>query len=146
MRRGRDWIEDQSGTVSRPVIEETHSVSQAFADLDQGTSFRIAFSGKNVRPSNLGWYQARTAEQWLYILLVKTPLGAINLPNCTASGIVFDLKVIDIKGEVTNLLDQSALYKFPNAEIRAGQKLITIISIQRKALDAGKYPGKAIDN
>ena len=145
MRRGREWIEDQAGTVSRPLIEPAKSKSTAFDDIDQGTSFKIAFSGKYVRPSNLGWYQARTAEQWLYMLLVKTPLGAIKLPDCSASNIEFDLTVIDKDGEITRIESHPAKYKFPHLEIKASQQLRKIVDVQQKALNAGKDPSRAID-
>ncbi|MDD7972476.1 ATP-binding protein [Roseinatronobacter alkalisoli] len=50
MRRGREWIEDQAGTVARPIIEPAKTNSSAFDALEQGTSFKISFSGKHVRP------------------------------------------------------------------------------------------------
>lgn len=145
MRRGREWIEDQAGTVSRPLIEPVKTHSDLFDKLDQGTSFRIVFSGDHVRPSNLGWYQAKTAEQWLYLLLVKTPLGAIQLPDCKASQVQFDLRVIDQAGTMTSLDNHAAKYKFPHEEIKASQKLSKIIDAQSKALAAGKDPSKAIE-
>lgn len=144
MRRGREWIEDHDGTVSRPLIEPAKSESTAFDKLDQGTSFKITFSGKHVRPSDLGWYQAKTAEQWLYILLLKTPLGSINLPDCSASNIRFDLNVLDKEGVVTNIEDHQAKYKFPHLEIKASQQLQKIVDVQKKAINAGKDPTKAI--
>lgn len=146
MRRGREWIEDQSGTVSRPVIEPARSTSKAFDELDQGTSFKITFSGKHVRPSNLGWYQAKTAEQWLYMLLVKTPLGSISLPNCSPAAVRFDLEVTDKDGVVTRVENQDSKYKFPHLEVKASQQLRNIISVQKKAIDAGKDPSRAIDS
>lgn len=144
MRRGREWIEDHSGTVSRPLIAPITANSQNFDKLDQGTSFKIKFSGKHVRPSNLSWYQARTAEQWLYILLLKTPLGNINLPDCTASNIIFDLMVKDQNDKYTLIEDHEAKYKFPHQEIKASQRLEKVIDVQRKAIEAGKDPSKAI--
>lgn len=145
LRRGREWIEDQAGTVSRPLIVQATTSSTAFDELDEGTSFKIAFSGKHVRPSNLGWYQAKTAEQWLYMLLVKTPLGAIRLPDCSASSVQFDLNVVDKEGNVTSIEHQPAKYKFPHLEIKASQQLRKIVEVQQKALDAGKDPSRAID-
>ncbi|WP_020591257.1 ATP-binding protein [Kiloniella laminariae] len=145
MRRGREWIEDHEGTVSRPLIEPAKTKSNAFDALDQGTSFKIAFSGKHVRPKNLGWYQAKTAEQWLYLLLIKTPLGSIKLPSCSASNIQFDLRVMDKDGKVTSLEEQEAKYKFPHLEVHASQQLRKIVEIQQKALNEGKDPARAID-
>lgn len=145
MRRGREWIEDQAGTVPRPMIEPAKTESEIFDGLDQGTSFKISFSGQHVRPSNLGWYKARTAEQWLYMLLVKTPLGFINLPDCSAARIQFELEVIDEKGNSTIVDNLSPMYKFPHLEIKASQQLRKIIAVQQKAINGGKDPSKAID-
>ncbi|MBT2131945.1 ATP-binding protein [Aliiroseovarius lamellibrachiae] len=145
MRRGREWIEDQSGTVPVPVIEPAKTESSAFKELDQGSSFKITFSGKHVRPSSLAWYKAKTADQWLYLLLVKTPLGAIDLPSCSASNIQFDLEVTDEKGNVSKVDSASARYKFPHLEIKASQNLRKIVAAQQKALDSGKDPSKAIE-
>ncbi|MBL3571840.1 ATP-binding protein [Rhodovulum sulfidophilum] len=145
MRRGREWIEDQAGTVARPIIEPAKTSSSAFDALEQGTSFKISFSGKHVRPSNLSWYKARTASQWLYLLLIKTPLGSINLPDCSPSNIHFDLDVIDEAGALTSITDELTQYKFPHNEIKASQQLRRIVAAQQKALDAGKDPSKAID-
>ncbi|NOX96279.1 MAG: ATP-binding protein, partial [Alphaproteobacteria bacterium] len=144
LRRGREWIEDSSGTVSRPVVEATKSKSAAFDELDQGTSFKIVFSGKSVRPSSLGWYQAKTPEQWLYLLLLKTPLGGIDLPSFSSSGVVFDLTVIDKNDEIASVEDVLANYKFPHQEIGASQQLSKIVDAQRRAVSAGKNPAKAI--
>lgn len=144
MRRGREWIEDQAGTVSRPRIHPAKTKSTSFEELEQGTSFKLIFSGA-VRPVNLGWYQAKTAEQWLYLLLVKTPLGSINLPDCSASNIRFDLSVVDKDGNETNINDHSAKYKFPHFEINASQHLRKIVEAQKKALDSNKDPARAIE-
>jgi len=144
-RRGREWIEDTAGTVSRPFVEETKNQSSTFDSLDQGSSFKIVFSGSDVRPSNLGWYQAKTPEQWSYLLLLKTPLGTLNLPHFDSSTVMFDLTVVDKDGISKSLENQKASYKFPHLEIKASQLLSEIVQIQRKAVDAGKDPSKAIE-
>ena len=145
MRRGREWIEDMTGTVSRPVVEKSASANERFDALDQGTSFKIVFSGKHVRPSDLAWYQAQTPHQWLYLLLVKTPLGAINIPSLRASKVSFDIHVIDKHGNTSSELGSEARYKYPHLEIKASQRLSDINDAQMKALQAGKDPSKAIE-
>ena len=144
IRRGREWIEDNEGTVPRPKIRLTDKDSKLFTSIDQGTSCKIKFDGKHIRPSNLAWYQATTPEQWLYLLLVKTPLGSINLPEMSKSGIPFDLHVIDKNGTKRSLLDIDTAYKFPHLEVKASQKLSKIKLLQQKAVDAGTDVGKAI--
>jgi hypothetical protein len=144
IRRGREWIEDNAGTVSRPKVEETDTKSEWFDHLDQGTSFKLEFSGPSIRPSNLSWYQASTPEQWLYLLLTKTPLGLINLANKERLPIKFDLIVTDREGKRREIVDRSIGYKYPHEEISASQRLAEVVSLQQKALDAGKDVAKAI--
>jgi hypothetical protein len=136
MRRGREWIEDTSGTISRPVVEVTSTKNERFEDLEQGTSFKIVFSGDHVRPSNLGWYQATTPQQWLYLLLLKTPLGVILLPSLEASSVKFDIHVIDKQGKEASATGLDARYKYPHNEINASQRLSKIKEIQLKAIRA----------
>ncbi|WP_159281475.1 ATP-binding protein [Rahnella variigena] len=137
IRRGREWIEDSDGSVSRPKVEKTETKSELFDSLDQGSSFKIIFTGNHIRPSNLKWYQAQTAEQWLYLLLLKTPLGTIMLPQLAEHKIKFDLSVIDVSGDVTTISNESAAYKFPHFEISASQKLSDIKKAQINAVTTG---------
>lgn len=144
LARGREWVEDVEGIVPRPKMEKIDSKSELFDTIDQGTSFKLKFSGQKIRPSNLAWYQAQTAEQWLYLLLIKTPLGHINLADLSSSAVEFDLTVVSSEGISTQETNQPARYKYPNAEIAASQKLGTIKDIQQRALDAGKDISSAI--
>ena len=142
--RGREWVEDVDGIVPRPKMEQITTSSELFDAVDQGTSFKLKFSGKKIRPSNLAWYQAFTADQWLYLLLIKTPLGHINLSDLAASAVEFDLTVVSSDGRETRANNQPARYKYPNIEISASQRLGTIKELQQKALDAGKDISAAI--
>ncbi|TRD11859.1 ATP-binding protein [Erythrobacter insulae] len=144
IRRGREWVEDQEGTVTRPKIKAHDKKSALFDSVDQGTSFKIKFGGNHIRPNDLGWYQATTPEQWLYLLLIKTPLGAISLPGIVKSAIPFDLIVIDKSGEERSLLDIDAIYKFPHQEVKASQKLSNVKALQQKAVDQGADVSKAV--
>ncbi len=144
-RNGRDWVEDSSGTVHRPQVSPIASAEARFDALNQGTSFKITFGGKNTRPSNLSWYQATTPEQWLYLLLVKTPLGHINIEDGAASLISFDLTVVDAAGVSNVSIDCKAKYKYPHEEIKASQRLSVVIGAQKAAIDAGKDPNRAIE-
>lgn len=144
IRRGREWIEDTAGTVPRPKIEQTDTKSEPFDQVDQGTSFKLEFTGSHIRPSNLAWYQASTPEQWLYLLLVKTPLGLINLAGKERLQIKFDLVVTDREGATREVVDRPIGYKYPHTEINASQRLSDVVALQQKALDAGKDAAKAI--
>lgn len=142
--RGREWVEDVEGVVTRPRMEKIEGNSALFDTVDQGTSFKLKFSGQKIRPGNLAWYQAQTADQWLYLLLLKTPLGHINLNDLNASPVEFNLTVVGTEGAVTEANLQPARYKYPHVEISASQKLSVVRAAQQKALDAGKDPITAI--
>ncbi|WP_227672437.1 ATP-binding protein [Komagataeibacter sp. FXV3] len=86
-KNGRNWVDDTAGRVPRPKIEQIKSGNNN--EIFQGTTFKIYFGGKGTRPKDLGWYQANTANQWLYILLTKTPLGHISLPGLEPDPKVF---------------------------------------------------------
>jgi len=143
IRRGREWISDSEGTVARPKIESALGDGELFNEVDQGTSFRIEFVGNGIRPSNLAWYQASTPEQWLYLLLVKTPLGLINLDATERLTIQFDLTVKDKGGEERSINDRDIGYKYPHTEIKASRRISDIVEVQQKALDGGKDIQKA---
>lgn len=66
IKTGRSWVDDEKGIVTRPVVVETGSFSEAFDQLDRGSSFKIRFGGTNTRPKDLSWYSAATAEQGFY--------------------------------------------------------------------------------
>jgi DNA topoisomerase VI subunit B len=77
LNRGRDWVEDSTGTISRPMVEHTNVSHHPFSQTDRGTSMTVRLVGQNIRPNKLGWQGATTAVQWLNILRVVTPLGAL---------------------------------------------------------------------
>ncbi len=144
-RNGREWVEDTSGTIHRPQVEVTTSHDVIFDQIDQGSSFKIRFGGKNTRPLNLNWYQATTPEQWLYLLLLKTPLGYLNLENGVVSAVAFDLIVVDATGNELSSRDCAAKYKYPHEEIKASQRLSDVKTAQFQAVERGKDPSAAID-
>lgn len=80
LKNGREWVEDQEGIVPSPTFELTTAEDDAFASVDRGSSFVLRLVGPGIRPSDMGWLQARTAEQWAAILCAKTPLGRVYLP------------------------------------------------------------------
>lgn len=142
---GRDWVEDNDGSVHRPKIEPIESVDTVLEGFGQGASFKIKFGGKHTRPANLSWYQASTPDQWKYLLLLKTPLGHINLPGFQASKIDFDLHVTDKNGVCLTENSCIAKYKFPHEEIAVSHNLRSVRDIQKLALEKGKDPVKATE-
>lgn len=98
IKGGREWVEDELGTKMRPKIQESKLIHEAFREIDQGSTFCLKLTGDYIRPKDLKWVGANTAEQWEVVLRVKTPLGGIYLDReCLLSNC--NLTVIDEKGE-----------------------------------------------
>ena len=135
---GREWVEDSKGIITRPVVVPSGNISDVFALLDRGSSFKITFGGSNTRPKDLSWYSATTAAQWLYLLLVRTPLGGIEFIGDPKEPIEFDLKVIDKLGGSTSESDVSASYMFPHTKINASVDMKEILAQQKKLHDNGR--------
>jgi hypothetical protein len=135
---GREWVEDYKGIKTRPVVVESECTNTAFEGISRGSTFKIKFGGEYTRPKDLSWYSATTPEQWLYLLLIKTPLGSINFLEENNLGIEFDLTVIKKNGEKENLSSQEAEYIYPHVKIKASVDLKEVIKIQQKLISQGK--------
>ncbi len=140
LTEGREWVEDYKGIVTRPVVKNSVITETAFHKIDSGATFKIKFGGNYTRPKNLSWYTATTPEQWLYLLLIKTPLGSIDYIGDKYAGIKFDLTVITKDNQSKTLYDNEAKYLFPHTKIKASVNLKEIVTLQRKLLDNGKDP------
>lgn len=138
IKGGRDWVEDLEGIMGRPFVKKTTIDSSEFDKMDQGAFFKIYYGGENTRPKKLSYFQATNANQWLHILLLKTPLGCINLDNESDRKIDFDLIVTDENGEITNLTNQEALYKYPHLLVQSAVNLKEIKETQRKLIEKGE--------
>lgn len=137
LKSGRDWVEDFTGTVTRPVVTSSESSDEYFNQINRGSTFKIKFGGEHTRPKDLSWYTATTPEQWLYLLLVKTPLGSIQKIDNESSAIKFDLTVIDKNGDRQTLSNKDALYMHPHNKIKASVDLKEILKIQSNLIEKG---------
>lgn len=138
IKNGRDWVEDYKGIVTRPVVYASLSENAAFNKETRGSTFKIKFGGEHTRPKDLSWYSATTPEQWLYLLLVKTPLGSIPYLKDDSKAIQFELEVINKIGVCSSLSDNDARYMFPHTKIKASVNLKDIIQLQNKLISQGK--------
>lgn len=139
---GRDWVEDHEGIVTRPMVTPSKSNDETFNSLDRGSTFKIRYGGKGVRPKDLSWYSATTPQQWLYLFLIKTPLGSIPHQGEAASAIQFSLSVTDKAGKVNTIDNQAASYIFPHTKIAASVDLKEIVGFQKKLSEQGKDASK----
>jgi hypothetical protein len=140
IRGGREWVDDDTQTVTRPTVLESKSPPAAFTKIDRGSTFTLAFSG-NVRPRSLDWIGATTAEQWKVLLLIKTPLGQVKRAAAD-DDTLFDLEVTDDKGAVTILEKQRCAYIFPDSVIKGTARIKDITDEQQNLIKAGKDAGK----
>ncbi|WP_205030271.1 ATP-binding protein [Cereibacter sphaeroides] len=145
LKDGRKWVDDVQGAVTRPKVHEIGEISEIFESVDRGTSFKIRFGGPGTRPASLKWYGATSPGQWLYLLLLKTPLGHISLPGLGPAKIKFDVIVRSADGVCSRLDDQPAMYKWPHHEIHASRRIADIVKMQIEAAQKGKDPSTAVD-
>lgn len=145
LNNGRKWVDDKSGIVARPTVQKAGPVHEYFAKIDRGSTFTIQFGGENTRPKDLKYFNANTTKQWLYLLLIKTPLGNIDLFNRQIDSIKFHLDVIGKDGDVTTLNNEEAKYIYPHEKIKSSINLKEIQRVQQKLLNANRDPS-AIPN
>lgn len=143
---GRDWVEDYKGIKTRPVVTYAECSVDAYNKITRGSTFKIKFGGNNTRPKDLSWYSATTPEQWLYLLLIKTPLGSIDFSDEEHKNIKFDLTVIKKDGGQETISEQAAKYIFPHEKIKASVSLKDVLQIQKNLIEQGRdaaaIPGK----
>jgi len=137
LRGGRRWAEDTSGVVPRPKLESKEFSATELEHETSGSCFEIILGDSpGERPRDLGWIGARTAKQWLDVLKIKTPLGAIVLTTAKFSPKI-TIKIVDPDGAVTEEVSSTAEYYYPH-EIPGKVASLSDIKL---ALD--KIPGDA---
>lgn len=136
--KGRDWVEDFNGVVTRPTVTYSNHNNEDFNSIARGSFFKIKFGSGNTRPKDINWYSATSPEQWLYLLLIKTPLGSIDYLSHESTPINFSLTVIDKNGDKKEIDNQCAKYMYPHSIIKASINLKDILDIQNRLLQKGK--------
>ncbi len=115
---GRNWVEDESGELAIPMFTmSTDTPHQPFEKVDTGTSVTIRLVGEGIRPKDLAWAGATDALQWLALLRVHTPLGAIYIePDQPYFAIRISLEVVDSNGKITSATLDNPEYLYPHKE------------------------------
>ena len=133
-QNGRSWV---SGPYAKdaPKVKEI-DMPEDF-QIDRGSKFVIKFSGEGVRPSDLSWIKATSAEQWEAVLRIKTPLGGIFLNDLGHTGPQCHIKVIDKDGSASEKEVSSCVYLYPHLVSQATQRLKDIIEEQSKLVNRG---------
>jgi len=135
---GRKWVDDNEGIVTKPTVKESQIEHDAFNKIDRGATFTIRFGGDNTRPKHLQYFGADNAEQWLHILLIKTPLGNIDFFDENPSKTYVNIEVIDSVGTKTEINNKIASYIYPHTKINASANLKEVIDSQEKLVKEGK--------
>lgn len=141
IEKGREWVEDESGTKTRPEIHESEPIHKIFDSIDQGSTFALRLVGDFIRPKNLKWVRATTVEQWEAVLRIKTPLGGIYMPPSTPD-IKCTLTLVDETDKPSEKVINDCSYIYPHTCISTCKELTEILDYQKKLIDKGKDASK----
>lgn len=142
LRGGRNWVEDTTETIVRPMVENGEVEHTIFQSLDRGTSFTIRLSGNNIRPKDLSWVGATTAGQWLALLRLVSPIGGIYMCKEVAPDIQINIDVVNKDGALTQTSIGSPNYLYPHEVISQTVDLREFLAWQRQRVNAGKDPSQ----
>jgi hypothetical protein len=131
LKNGREWVEAESSTESRPEVRrENEALHSVFCEIDRGATFTLKLMGEFIRPQKLDWLSANTADQWSAILRIKTPLGGIYLFEVDSPRIQCALTVVDKNGKETTENLKDCDYLFPHKAISNCVDVDEILSTQ----------------
>lgn len=143
---GRDWLDDSVGVVNRPKVEKSAITHEPFLTVDKGTSMTLRLVGQNIRPKDLQYFGATTAEQWMCIFRVHTPIGGIYLSGDVAPKISVQLTVVDQNGTKTTAQIERPHYLYPHEVLGKTADLREYLKDQEaraeKGYDLSKIPAK----
>lgn len=146
LKRGREWVEDTSETVSRPKVEPITPTHTPFHSIDRGSSMVVRLDGPAIRPRDLAWLGANDAETWLSVLRSTTPLGGIYLCGKEPRPIAIQLEVVNSYGDSTEAKLNAPEYLHPNLELKRTADLREFLEDQKRRLakgqDVSKVPAK----
>lgn len=142
IERGREWVDDIEDDISVPLFEKCDAVPhEAFNDVDRGTSLTIRLVGRGIRPKDLTWAGASTAAQWLALLRVNTPLGAIYIePDQPYFQIKTELEITDTNGKVSKATTDNPEYLYPHKQFDPVVNLREYLSWLRREIEKGNPP------
>jgi hypothetical protein len=138
LENGREWVEDRSNAIVKPLIRQTASKAFAFDALDRGASFTSKLVGEKIRPKDLSWIGASTADQWDVILRVKTPLGGLYVFTGSSPKTVCHLSVADADGTITKKIIKECDYYYPHHMPGKHATLGSLTEYQQKAINANR--------
>jgi hypothetical protein len=138
IRRGREWAEDRSESVPRPKVEACEPQHSPFADVDRGASMIVRLAGPAIRPRDLAWVGADTADKWLSVLQTTTPLGGVYLCGDQPQPVKISVEVIDTEGVSTSALAAEPRYLYPEEVLTRTADLREFLRDQKKRVEQGQ--------
>lgn len=113
LRNGRQWAEDTTDSFERPTFEASGMHANELLNELSGTAIEVVIAERQ-RPQ-LSWLQASSADQWLEVLRIKTPLGGLYLsaPDRKTSPKV-TISVTDLAGSKTSNESKNTEYYYPH--------------------------------
>lgn len=142
IQRGREWVEDRFGSMTRPRVETSIPSHRPFHDVDRGTSMTVKLVGPGIRPRDLGWVGASTAEQWLSILRTATPVGGIYLSGDSAPPVRINIAFTDSTGETSTKRLDFPMYLYPHLVMTSTADLREFLALQRRRASKGEDVSK----
>jgi hypothetical protein len=136
LKDGRTWVFDDNDEVKMPEVIEIDEQDNDFP-FKNGSSFKLFLSGTDgSQITNLAWRGLSTAQAWYYALLTNTPLGHLNINSETPTKILFDIKVINNKGEISEKTNCKADYFYPHSFFEStAQDIDIVLKWQQKQVD-----------
>lgn len=139
---GREWVDDTSDVINVPFFERSdRPVHEPFDNVDQGTSVTVRLVGQGIRPKDLTWAGAADAAQWLALLQVNSPLGAVYIePDRPYFAIKVVLEVVDVNGKVTSAKLENPEYLYPHLHFDPVVNLREVIEWMQRETEKGAIP------
>lgn len=137
IKDGREWVEDEQNIKTRPKVQKSDRIHEAFDNIDNGSTFCLKLVGDFIRPNNLRWVGADDADKWDVVLRAKTPLGGIYL-DCEPTTAKCNLTIIDENGKLTEKVISNCEYLYPHKVVFACINLKEILKKQQELISKGK--------
>jgi hypothetical protein len=114
LRQGRQWAEDRTDSIPRPKFEAIATFAKELVAEDTGTSIEIVLGNEpGVRPKDLAWLGAHSAEVWSEVLRIKTPVGGVYLTTSAFTPKV-EVTVVDLDGTISRVEMKKPEYYYPH--------------------------------
>ena len=138
IRRGRDWVENRTETTPKFVVPADEPPHEPFEHIENGTSVTIRLEGKGIQPKDLSWDGASDAKQWLALLRIHTPVGAIYIhPEQPSIPIKINVEVVSREGGVSRASVDNPEYLYPHKLFESILALDEFVSWIREKADQG---------